>query len=70
MIIERDRYLDDSSLWHVSLILQSRSIATHSLLTALTADERTAIADVMGQALDEIAALLREKRAASAEARS
>jgi hypothetical protein len=70
MIIERDRYLDDSSLWHVSLILQSRSIGTHSLLTALTADERTAIADVMGQALDEIVALLREKRAASAEARS
>ena len=52
MVIERDRYLDDSGDWLLSLALRSRSPGTHSLLSAL----------------DGIARLLAEKRARGAEA--
>ena len=59
MVIERERYLDDSSSLLVSLSLRSRTTEMHSLLTALTADERAGVADALSRALDEIAGLLR-----------
>jgi hypothetical protein len=40
MVIERDRYLDDSGDWLLSLALRSRSPGTHSLLSALDETER------------------------------
>jgi hypothetical protein len=61
MLIERERYLDDGSDWYLSIALQSRSLRMHSLLTALTIEERRAVSDVLGRALDDVAALLRGK---------
>ena len=70
MLIERERYLDDGPDWHVSIALQSRSPRMHSFLTALTIEERAAVSDLLGRALDDITALLRQKRLAHTEASS
>jgi hypothetical protein len=67
MLIERERYLDDGADWHVSIALQSRSQRMHSLLTALTIEERAAVSDLLGRALDDITALLRQKMIAQSE---
>jgi hypothetical protein len=67
MLIERERYLDDGSDWHVSIALQSRTLRMHSLLTALTVEERGAVSDVLGRALDDVAALLRGKLSTNTE---
>ena len=61
MVIERERYLDDTSTRLISLGVRSRSPEMHSLLTALTAEERAAVADTIARALDEIAGILRAK---------
>lgn len=61
MIIERERYLDDGPEWHVSIAVQSRALRMHSLLTALTIEERTAVSDILGRALDDVIGLLRQK---------
>jgi len=63
MVIERDLYLDDGSASLVSLRLQSRSLATHSLLSALTADEQGEVGAAMARALEEIGRVLRAKLA-------
>lgn len=65
MTYERERYLDDSSVWHVSLELRSRSGPMHSLFTSLTADDRTAVGDALSQALDVIVPILRRRLEAS-----
>jgi hypothetical protein len=70
MIIERERYLDDGSEGHLSIAVQSRSLRMHSLLTALTIEERTAVSDILGRALDDVIALLRQKLGASPEVSS
>ena len=70
MIIERERYLDDGPEWHVSIAVQSRSLRMHSLLTALTTEERTAISDILGRALDDVTGLLRQKLVTDTEASS
>jgi hypothetical protein len=67
MIIERERYLDDSSARLISLGVRSRTPEMHSLLTALTADERAVVAEALARALDEIAGVLRAKLAERAE---
>jgi hypothetical protein len=61
MVIERERYLDDSAARLVSIGLRSRSTEMHSLLTALTSDERARVGDALARALDDIASLLRGK---------
>jgi hypothetical protein len=62
MTIERDRYLDDTGDWPISLALRSRSASTHSLLSALTQAEADRISRALVAALDEIVAVLRPKR--------
>lgn len=63
MIIERERYLDDTAGRLISLGVRSRSPEMHSVLTSLTPDERAAVADALARALDDIAAILRAKLA-------
>jgi hypothetical protein len=63
MVIERDRFLDDSAQWRLSLGLTSRTASTHSLMSALTDEERGAISVSLTRALDEIVDVLRRKRA-------
>ena len=60
MVIERERYLDDSRTSLLSLALSSRTVQMHSLLTALGPEDRAAVADVLARALDDIVAILRD----------
>jgi len=62
MTYQRDRFLDDSSVWHVSLELRSRSGPMHSLMTSLTPEERDAVTDALAKALDTIVPVLRQRR--------
>ena len=61
MVIERERYLDDSAERLISVGLRSRSPEMHSLLTALTVEERTAVSDALVRALDEVAVMLKAR---------
>jgi hypothetical protein len=63
MTYQRDRFLDDSSVWHVSLELRSRSGPMHSLMTSLTPEERDAVNDALAKALDVIVPVLRQRMA-------
>jgi hypothetical protein len=58
MEIGRERFLDDSKLYHVTLALRSRTTEMHSVLTALTADERDAVGAALARALDEIGSVV------------
>lgn len=61
MEIVRERFLDDSKVYHVTLALRSRTTEMHSVLSSLTADERTAVGDALAHALDEIAGVIRTR---------
>jgi len=63
MVIERDRFLDDTAQWRLSLGLTSRTASMHSLMSALSDEERGAISVSLTRALDEIVDVLRRKRA-------
>jgi hypothetical protein len=54
MEIARERFLDDSRTYHLTLTLRSRTTEMHSALTALGSDERDRVAAVLARALDEI----------------
>ncbi|HXH05985.1 MAG TPA: hypothetical protein VNI83_05270 [Vicinamibacterales bacterium] len=58
MIIARDRYLDDTSRYLLTLELRTRTPAAHGLLTDAGREEQQAIGDILVRALDEIAARL------------
>lgn len=58
MEIARERFLDQSREYHVSLSLRSRTAEMHSVLSALTNDERDAVNAAMVRALDEIETIL------------
>ena len=62
MEIARERFLDDSRLYHLTLILRSRTTETHSLLTSLSSDERDAVSSALAKALDEISAVVARRR--------
>jgi len=62
MEIARERFLDDSRLYHLTLILRSRTTETHSLLTSLTNDERDEVSVALARALDEISAVVGRRR--------
>lgn len=55
MEIARERFLDDTRRFHVTLGLRSRTTEMHSVLSSLTRDERDAIAVALARALDEVA---------------
>lgn len=58
MEIVRERFLDDSKLYHLSLGLRSRTTEMHSVLSALTTDERDAVGAALAKALDEIGTVI------------
>jgi hypothetical protein len=58
MEIARERFLDDSRLYHVTLTLRSRTTEAHSVLTGLSSDERDAVGVALAKALDEISAVV------------
>ena len=59
MEIVRDRFLDESGAYHVTLGLRSRTTEMHSALTALTPAEREQINLAIVGALDDIERILR-----------
>jgi hypothetical protein len=58
MEIARERFLDDSKLYHLSLGLRSRTTEMHSVMSALTSDERDAVGAALARALDEIGTVI------------
>ena len=55
MEIARERFLDLSRDYHLTLAIRSRTTPMHSALTALTPQEREQVAAALSHALDEIA---------------
>jgi hypothetical protein len=55
MELARERFLDPSRDYHLTLAVRSRTTAMHSVLTALSVDEREQVAASLSRALDEIA---------------
>jgi hypothetical protein len=62
MEIARERFLDDTRLLHLTLMLRSRTTEMHSALTGLTSDQRDAVAAALARALDDISAIVRRPR--------
>ena len=58
MEIARERFLDDTRRFHLTLSLRSRTSEMHSALSALSPDERDAVSLAMARALDEIQEVL------------
>jgi hypothetical protein len=54
MEIARERFLDDSRTYHLSIGLRSRTTEAHSLLSGLSPDEREQVGVAIVRALDEI----------------
>lgn len=59
MEIARERFLDDSRRHHITLILRSRTSEMHSVLSALSGDDREAVSLILARALDDIAKVVR-----------
>ena len=59
MEIARERFLDPSRDYHLTLAIRSRTTPMHSALTALTPQEREQVAAALSRALDEIAEVVR-----------
>jgi hypothetical protein len=66
MVICRDRYLDDRTRYHLTLELRTRTGEMHSLLSAAGPEVHDKLGAVIVRALDEAAALLAERVAATA----
>jgi hypothetical protein len=58
MEIARERFLDESRLYHLTLSLRSRTTEMHSVLSTLSAKEKDAVSAALARALDEIAGVL------------
>lgn len=54
MEIVRERFLDDSRTYHLTIGVRSRTTEAHSLLTSLTPDEREQVGLAIVQAMDQI----------------
>ena len=61
MEIARERFLDDTRTYHVTIGVRSRTTQAHSLLTSLTSEERAEINEAIIAAMDRIATILRQR---------
>ena len=59
MEIARERFLDDSRTYHLTIGLRSRTTAAHSLLSGLTPDEREQVNAAIVKAMDQIEKIVR-----------
>lgn len=59
MEIARERFLDDTRTYHLSVGIRSRTTAAHSLLSALTDEERAQVSAAIVHALDEVERIVR-----------
>jgi hypothetical protein len=58
MEIARERFLDESRHYHLTLSLRSRTTEMHSVLTALSGAEREAVSAALARALDDISSVI------------
>jgi hypothetical protein len=56
MEISRERFLDDSRRYHLTLSVRSRTTEMHSLLSGLSPAQRDAVGAALARALDDIQA--------------
>ena len=61
MEIARERFLDDTRTYHLTIGVRSRTTQAHSLLTSLTSEERAEINEAIIAAMDRIAIILRQR---------
>ena len=54
MEISRERFLDDSRTYHLTIGIRSRTTAAPSLLSALTQDEKDQVSAAIVKAMDQI----------------
>lgn len=54
MEIARERFLDESRTFHLTIGVRSRTTQAHSLLTSLTPDEREQVSLAIVKAMDQI----------------
>ena len=54
MEIARERFLDDSRTYHITIGIRSRTTAAHSLLSALSPEEREQVNVAIVKAMDQI----------------
>ena len=59
MEIARERFLDDSRSYHLTIGIRSRTTEAHSLLSSLTPDEREQVSAAMVKAMDQIEKIVR-----------
>jgi len=59
MEISRERFLDESRSYHLTIGIRSRTTEAHSLLSALTPDEREQVSLAMVTAMDQIEKIVR-----------
>ena len=59
MEISRERFLDETRSYHLTIGLRSRTTEAHSLLSALTPDERDSVSNAIVKAMDQIEKILR-----------
>ena len=59
MEIARERFLDDSRTYHLTIGVRSRTTEAHSLLTSLTAEEREQVSTAIVTAMDQIEKIVR-----------
>ena len=65
MEISRERFLDDSRTYHLTIGIRSRTTEAHSLLTALTPDEREQVSAAIVEAMNQIEKIVRPHLAAA-----
>jgi hypothetical protein len=58
MVIDCDRFLDDTSRYRVTLALTTRTLEMHALLSAMPGEVREGVTAALVRALDDIQGLL------------
>ena len=59
MEIARERFLDESRTYHLTIGVRSRTPAAHSLLSQLTPEERELVNTAIVKAMDQIEQIVR-----------
>ena len=59
MEIARERFLDDSRTYHLTIGVRSRTTEAHSLLTSLTPEEKAQVNSAIVAAMDHIERIVR-----------
>jgi len=59
MEIARERFLDESRSFHLTIGIRSRTTEAHSLLSALSPDESEQVSAAMVKAMDQIERIVR-----------